>query len=169
MSYFIIIRGPLGVGKTTISKRLADMLGAEYFSIDKIFEEYQLDPSDPELESIPVSSYIKAHDIVLPAAHEALARGQVVIFDSCYYFKEPIEQLIQQLPYDHYIFSLKAPLEVCIDRDSKRDKVYGKEAAEAVHNLVARFDWGNVIDTSKGIDLAVTEILSFLPMHTKKV
>jgi shikimate kinase len=34
MEYFVIIRGPLGVGKTTIAKRLAKQLNAKYISID---------------------------------------------------------------------------------------------------------------------------------------
>ncbi|MFA6424034.1 MAG: AAA family ATPase [Candidatus Magasanikbacteria bacterium] len=163
MSYFIIIRGPLGVGKSAISKKLAEILHAEYISIDKILEQYQLDPADPNQESIPLSSYIKAQEIVLPIAQGALEREQIVIFDSCFYFKEEIEQLIQTLPYDHYVFTLKAPLDVCIDRDSKRDKVYGKEAAEAVHNMVSRFDYGNVIDVNRNIDFVVEEILSIIP------
>jgi len=43
MSYFIIIRGPAGVGKTTIAKKLAARLGETYISFDKIMREKGLD------------------------------------------------------------------------------------------------------------------------------
>jgi len=36
MSYYVIIRGPLGVGKTTISRSLAKSIGAMVVSIDQI-------------------------------------------------------------------------------------------------------------------------------------
>jgi len=36
MSYLVIIRGPLGVGKTTIAKKLTVRLEGKYFSVDKI-------------------------------------------------------------------------------------------------------------------------------------
>ena len=37
MEYYIIIRGPLGCGKSTISKALAKRLKAEHFAVDRIF------------------------------------------------------------------------------------------------------------------------------------
>ena len=39
MKQGILIRGPLGIGKTTIAKLLAKKLGAERFHIDKVLEE----------------------------------------------------------------------------------------------------------------------------------
>ncbi len=39
MSFYIIIRGPLGCGKSTIAKALSKKLNAKYFAIDKILEE----------------------------------------------------------------------------------------------------------------------------------
>ena len=42
MSYYIIIRGPLGCGKSTISSLLAKKLDAEHISVDIILEENNL-------------------------------------------------------------------------------------------------------------------------------
>ena len=47
-SYFIIVRGPLGVGKSTIAKRLAKALKAEYISIDSALEKYDLAKTDSD-------------------------------------------------------------------------------------------------------------------------
>lgn len=162
-SYFIIIRGPLGCGKSTIAEKLSKVLNAEHISIDKVFEEHGLDKTDSEAECIPSENFIKANEIILPDAKNKLQNGRVVIFDACFYHKEPIEDLIQKLSFPHFIFTLKAPVEVCIDRDSKRDKVYGEDAARAVHTLVSRLDCGVVINATKPLDKIIEEILSYLP------
>ncbi len=123
MSYFIIIRGPLGCGKSTIAKRLAKILNAAYVSIDDILEKAGLDEINSKIGCVPEENFIKANKMVIPRASEALSRGRVVIFDACFYHKGPIEQLIRELNYPHYAFTLKAPLEVCIERDRKRKKI----------------------------------------------
>jgi len=43
MSYYIIIRGPLAVGKSTIAKKLAEILKADYVPFDDLLHEYGLD------------------------------------------------------------------------------------------------------------------------------
>ena len=39
LSYVVIVRGPLGVGKSTVTRRLALQLGAQSISIDVILDE----------------------------------------------------------------------------------------------------------------------------------
>jgi len=163
MTYFIIIRGPLGCGKTTIVKRLTKILNAEHISIDKVLEEHDLDNIDSELECIPVENFIKANEIVLPRVKEKLKLGKIVIFDACFYYKESIENLIENLAYSHYTFTLKAPVEVCMERDNKRSKSYGENAVKTVHKLVSRFDYGIIIDGTKSSEECIKEILSYLP------
>jgi len=164
MSYYIIIRGPLGIGKSTIAQGLAKILHAEYVPIDSILEKHSLDAIDKGAKCIPARNFIKADEIILPSIKEKLKIGKKVIFDACFYHKEHIEHIIKNLPYPHYVFTLKAPLEVCIKRDSKRKKTHGKDAATAVHHLVSRFDYGIVIDTNKkNLKQTIEEILSHLP------
>lgn len=164
MGFFVIIRGPLGVGKTAIAKRLARALGAEYVPIDSVLEKYGLEKADANAGCIPASNFIKMDDIILPEIEEKIRGGKNAVFDACFYHIEHIEHMIQRLPYQHYVFSLKAPLQVCIDRDSRRGKTYGKEAAAAVYRLVSRFDYGIPINVSrKSINQSVKEILSHLP------
>ena len=119
MAYYILIRGALGVGKTTIARKLADNLDGEYISIDKTLKENNLDIVKGE-ECIPADRFIKANEIVLPKAKEKLSKGKIVIFDGAFYNKEQIKHLIQNLSEQHYVFTLKAPIKVCIERDSKR-------------------------------------------------
>lgn len=160
MTYYIIIRGPLGVGKSTIAQKLAKQLNAEYISMDKVLEENGLDRADDNF--IP-DDFIKADNIVLPKVKEDLKKGKITIFDGCFYFKEQIEHLEKNIPAKGYIFDLKAPLKTCIERDSKRPRVYGKDAAEAVYKLVSKFAYGIPINTQgKSADEVVSEILEHI-------
>ena len=152
---YIIIRGPLGIGKTTIAKKLAEKLKAEYISIDEILHENDLDKI--EGECIPLNNFIKANEIALPQ----IEKGKTYIIDGNFYHKEQLEHLLKNLPGKHYVFTLKAPVEACIERDAQREKTYGEEAARAVHCLVLRFDYGIIIDTeSKSAEEVTEELIS---------
>lgn len=165
MSYFVIIRGPLGVGKSTISQKLADKLGGRYVSIDKLLEDNKLDRMPPDAECIPAENFIKVDDMILPSASETLKQGKPVVFDACFYHKEHVQHLIDNLPFKHFVFTLKASLETCIDRDSKRSKTHGKDAACAVHYLVSRFDHGTIISTDgKTEEETLEEVLKHIKL-----
>ena len=160
MSKLIIIRGPLGIGKTTIAKKLAEELSAKYISIDKILEESGLDKED---NNFTPDDFIKANKIVLPSIKENLQKGKIIILDGCFYFKEQIEHLEKNLPFKSYIFTLKAPIEVCIERDKKRKKVYGEKEAREVYKLVSKFDCGIIINTENmSVNQVIKEIKDFL-------
>lgn len=163
MVYFIIIRGPLGCGKSTISKNIVKALKAVYISVDEVLAENGLDDIDSKIGCIPAENFSRANQIMIPEARKNLDGGRIVIFDSCFYHKESIDNLISGLPYKNYVFTLKAPLEVCIERDRNRPKPYGKMEVAQVFKLVSRFDYGTVIDISKPIKKILEEILSYLP------
>lgn len=146
MSYCIVIRGPLGVGKTTVAQALAARLGAITISIDQVLADNDLEQSDGE--GIRVESFVRANELVLPAVHAALDAGQPVIFDGNFYHQEPITHLEERLAAPVHVFTLQAPLSTCIDRDSGRQRVYGVGAATAVYNMVARVNCGIGIDTT---------------------
>lgn len=164
MSYFIIIRGPLGCGKTTISQQLAQNLNGKHIAIDEVLKENKLDKISADAPCIPVENFIKVNEIAILLAKEYLKnnKNNIVIFDGCFYHKEVIDHLIEKLQFPNYVFTLKAPLEICIKRDAKRDKVYGEDAAKAVYSLASQFDYGTVIDASKNVGMTVNEILSYL-------
>ena len=153
-AFYIIIRGPLGIGKSTIAKELTKKLKATYISFDKVLEENGIDRGD---DNFTPEDFIKANNIVLPIIKKDLSEGKIVILDGCFYFKEQIQYLEENISEKGYIFSLKAPLAVCIERDSKRKRVYGKQAAIEVHALVSKFDHGFIINTEGKTEQQVTE------------
>lgn len=167
MSYFVIIRGPLGVGKSTIAKKLASYFDGEYVDIDNILKKNGLDIIDKNEGCIPVLNFIKADQLVLSDLKNSLDKGKIVIFDACFYHKGHIKDLIKNLPFQHYAFTLKAPVEICIKRDSERNLSYGDGAVMAVHNLVSKFDYGTIINTdNKTSDETFEEITTHLPNLT---
>ncbi len=163
MSFFVIIRGPLASGKSTIATELAHRLNGAYLAIDPVLEQYELDKVPPDAECIPAENFIKANDVLLSDALRDLKAGKPVVFDACFYHREVIDDLTARIPYEGYVFTLKAPLEVCIERDRKRKKSHGPDAAGAVHSLVSRFDLGTPIDGTKPVDESIETILSRLP------
>lgn len=163
MSYFIVIHGPLGSGKSTIARELAHRLNAERVQIDDILSEHKLDLHEDYEASIPAKNFIKAIDIVLPHVKSLLSERKIVIFDGCFYHKEVMDHLIENLPYPHYLFTLKAPLEVCIERDQHRPKTLGEDAAQAVYSLTSQLDFGAIIDTTQPLEGSLNRILTELP------
>ena len=168
MSYYLLIRGPLGIGKTTISKILSKKLKAEYFSMDKILADNKLDNRGDE-SCIPARNFVKANEIILPEIKKYLEKGTIVVLDGCFYHKEQISHLEKNLKFKQLVFDLKAPIEICIERDSKRHKVYGEGAAYAVYNLVSKFNYGAPINTEgKTSKQVVANILTYLPEQKPK-
>ena len=161
MAYFIIVRGPLGVGKSTVSGKLAKILHAEYVSVDRVLEKRGLAKTDSDYTP---GDFIKANEYILPGMGTKLRKGKIVVFDGAFYFRKQIGHLIQNLNFPSFVFTLTAPLKVCVERDRKRKNSYGKEATTAVYKLVSRFDYGIAIDTNKkDVNKTVREILSYLP------
>ncbi|MFZ5364335.1 MAG: AAA family ATPase [Patescibacteria group bacterium] len=161
MSYYIIIRGPLGCGKSTVSKKLAERLGAEYFEVDRILDEHNLE-KDIEDGYISQKSFIKANEIIAIQARSLLENGKKAIFDGNFCWKSQIDDLIKRLDFLYHVFTLRVPLEVCLERDRTREKSLGEDATRAVYKKSTEFDYGTVIDTTKPLDKVVDEIISHL-------
>jgi len=157
MSFYLLIRGPLGVGKSTVSERLAKKIGAQHISIDRILDERGL------WEEGRVSEFLKANEFAGKEARDLLNTGTPVIIDGNFYWESQIDDLIDRLDFPHYLFTLKAPLSVCIARDGRRTPPHGAEAAQEVYTKSTRFTRGVSIDATRSADDVVEDILSRLP------
>ncbi|MBT3349533.1 AAA family ATPase [bacterium] len=162
MSYFLIVRGPLGSGKSTICAALAQKIQGELFSIDKLLDENFL-TEEKEDGYISQKSFLKANEITHDTAEKSLKSGTPVIFDGNFYWKSQIENLVQTLPFPHFIFTLKVPLKTCIERDKNREISHGEIAATVVYKKSTEFEFGNSIDATKSLENCVEEILEILP------
>jgi adenylate kinase family enzyme len=157
--YYIIIRGPLGIGKSTIAERLSKELNAEHIEIDRVLDEFK---KEWEEGYISQKSFIKANGIAARRAKALLDRKRPVIFDGNFYHMSQIEDLIGRLDYPHHVFTLTAPLKVCIERDSKRSKTHGRDAAKVVYRKSTEFRYGTDVDATKPVAKIIKEMVSNL-------
>lgn len=163
MVFYIIVRGPLGVGKSTVAERLAKEIEGELISIDRLLDEHGL------WEAGRLSEFLQANAIAAERAQGCLEKGTPVIFDGNFYWKTQIEDLVHRLDYRHYIFTLKAPLRVCIERDRRRDRPHGRAAAREVYVKSTKFGYGIGLDATRPIASILRAITSRLsPEPVKK-
>jgi adenylate kinase family enzyme len=157
MSYYIIIRGPLGIGKSTIAEALAKDINARYIAIDRIVDNPRLITQETEEGYISQKNFIQANGIAVERVKKDLENKKSVVFDGNFYWKSQIDNLINRLDYPHHVFTLKASLKTCIERDNKRIKTHGKDAAEAIYRKSTSFEYGEVIDTENKTEKEVVE------------
>lgn len=161
----IIIRGPLGVGKSTISMQLATMLSGLHIPLDDVVDRLGLDRVPPDAECIPAENFLTALKNVLPQIEQAMAQGKSAIVDACFYHQEMIVFLENHFPGKTVIVTLDSPIDVCIARDRGRSKSYGEDAARAVHSLVSRFSAGIRIDATQPKEATIAKIIALLSEH----
>ena len=156
MSYYIIIRGPAGVGKSTVSRLLSEKIGAEAVNFDKIMDDLGMDYVPGE-KWIPLDKFLKADDAMLPKFQDELEKGNRLILDGNFYHMEQIEDITSKLHFPHVVFTLKADLKSCIERDKSRNNGLGEKAIGDVFKLVSAFDYGICIDTGNKSPLQIVK------------
>ena len=162
MSYLILIRGPAGVGKTTIAKLLAKELSTECIHIDKVLKKHGLEYIKDE-KWVPPENFLKVNGIIESDTKKKLKGGKIVIIEGNFYQKEVIEDILKKIKCEHYFFDLKADVKECIERDKTRKSI-GPDSIKAVHDLVSEFEHGQLIDTAgKTAKEVIKEIISYLP------
>ena len=146
----MVIRGPLGSGKSTLSLRLSKRVGGVYISIDRILEENGLEEWHEGY--ISERSFLRANDFAVRLAQPSLRRGIPVVIDGNFYWQRVVEDLLGRLAYPHVVFTLELPLSFCIARDAGRVPSYGREATKAVFDKTTTFDVGELVDATGTVD-----------------
>ena len=144
MKQLVVIRGPLGVGKTTVAREVASVLGGTYLSVDEILHANGLDVVEGD---IPLENFLRANQILLSMIADAFSQGWPAIVDGNFYHRAQVEDLLSHISDPCEVFTLKATLQTCIARDRSRIIRYVEEATAAVFQLVSAFDYGHVINT----------------------
>ncbi len=159
MNTLTIIRGPLGVGKTTIAKRLAEIHSVEYISVDEVLDQLHLDTTN----GIPVEHFLKANKVIV---NQIRQHNTPTIVDGNFYYQKQLDDLIRQFPNDHIIITLTCDIESCIQRDAERKKSYGEDATRYVYDMVMRVKTTNLFDTT---NLKTDDVIHKLcPLLSKK-
>ena len=148
-AFFVIIRGPLGAGKTTISKELARDYNAHHISIDEILEKFNLE--EWEDGYISEMSFLRVNEIAAKESMMQLENGLPVIFDGNFYYKSVILDLIGRLKeFEGIVITLAVPLEVCMRRDASRRSSLGENETRMVHKKSTEFNFGIEVNADRG-------------------
>lgn len=120
---------------------------------------------DMEDGFISQKNFFKANEIIFSEVKKILSKGNSVIIEGNFYWKSQLEDIIDKLNYPHYIFTLSAPLDVCIERDSIRNISHGAIAAKEVYVKSTEFSYGQIIDVTKKIDNIISEIKLYMSQN----
>ncbi len=117
--FVIVIAGPPGVGKTTISKMLSGYFNCAYISEDEeakdVFPETYIHiEDDPDTLKI-------AESVLLQKAKKIFDSGESVVIDRVNLGKEFIEETKKAFHSHLMIIVLWSPVETIIERDNKRE------------------------------------------------
>jgi tRNA uridine 5-carbamoylmethylation protein Kti12 len=155
-----VVRGPLGIGKTTVAKRLARSLRGRYISVDAILEEFDLEEWSEGY--ISEASFLRTNPFVVERATPHLANGTPVVVDGNFYWESQVSDLCGRIPYPSTVFTLKGSLELCIFRDAHRKRSFGEDSARDVYAKVVSFECGIPVDATRPLPAIVEELRSRL-------
>ena len=157
-AFYIVLRGPLGVGKSTVASALARRARADVISIDRLVD------SLPDLEwkrgYISLGSFLRTSRLAVARARPLLDKGRTVIFDGNFYWRTQIRDLERQLPYPHLVCTLSGSISLCLARDAMRQRPYGAVAVHAVHRRTMSFSYGTRFDARPPVGAIVARILA---------
>ncbi len=130
--HFHMLVGIPGSGKTTNGKYIANAIGnSVHISSDSIREELY---GDPSIQGEPSEVFSLMHERTL----EALSKGVNVVYDATNVTRRDRASILSKLPTYVYVGCtvVWAPIEMCIERDAKRERSVGKDV---IDKMVKRF------------------------------
>lgn len=160
MPLLIILRGPAGIGKSTIASQLKEKIrNAVHLDIDSFKHIISL-KSSSERSKI-------AHNVGTTFTKELLENNFNVIAEEIFradYYNE-VKLLADGLKCERLTVFLTAPLEVLIKRDQERKyKTKGAEVITSLYNEIKYIDEDLNIDAVKNnTDEVITQILAKVP------
>lgn len=156
-NYCIVIRGPAGVGKSTISKIIAKELSAKYISIDKVLADLKLDKVVGD--GIPAKNFLVANKEISSLVNTELGKNKSVVIDGCFYRISQITDLKKRFSKNLHVFTLIASQKTCLIRNKTRKNPMPDSAIIDVYRLVSKFNVGHRISVeSKSAKAAVRAV-----------
>lgn len=149
MKDVIILRGPVGVGKSTISRIIQQKLGSKWCVINVDELKYPI-PLLPDKSNRPERSQI-AHEVSNFYAREMHRYGYHVVLEEMY--KKPKNDSVVNYMKENSISYLKvflsAPVEATIERNNNRSKVINEAEVRRHYTEIEAYTDDFVIDTTK--------------------
>ncbi len=156
---YILIRGSIGVGKTTIATLLEKKISEENYHA----KLWSLDKFKNENVSKDVTYYAKrrAIELLTPIVNSSIDKNNVPLIEGVLYEQDLFLYLINNVYGKALKVKLTAPLELCIKRDSIRAYPRGVYRVTRTWNLLQNVhgDDYEVNAGNKNIEEIVNEII----------
>lgn len=154
-SKIIILRGPAGVGKSTLAALLKERLGDKWahLDIDKLKHVISKDSGD-------IRSRI-AHDVGIYFIEQLLANNLNIIIEEIFreeYYKKVLGLLKAHQAVIHKYF-LAADVDTLMKRNNGRAKVKDAATIQKLHKEIRPFDGESIIDTATHSTAQAAELI----------
>lgn len=156
---YMIIRGPIGAGKTSVAERLSNVIAADHHTFFVEFDLFRrkLGIGDPIYKNRNRGTVLLAKRM-----NELMEDGFLPVVEGVFY-ESNISYLINNVRGSGFLLKLMAPLDVCIERDKERIYSRGIERVVPVWNILQDPMVGElVIDTN---DRAIDEVVADIYAH----
>jgi len=144
----VVLRGPAGVGKSTISRIIQDKLGKSWAIID--VDKLKILPLKDDHSNRPERSEI-AHETSHYLAKLIYDRGYDIIIEEMY--KQRFNDSLVEFLHDNHMRYLKvflaAPVDMVIDRSNRREKDVPEAEIRRHYSEIVPYPDDLVIDTDK--------------------
>ena len=167
MNIIVVLRGPAGVGKSTISRLIQEKLGNNWtvLDVDK-FKHYM--PLKEGQSNRAERSRI-AHDTSKYFAKEMYQKGYDVIMEEMYKkpYNDSLVEFLQQNHMQNVKVFLWAPVATVISRNAAREKTPPEEEIRRHFSEIEPYSDDLVIDTTKySSDEAANIIIAEINKHS---
>jgi predicted kinase len=156
--FAVVIRGPLGIGKTTVAKRLARSLRGGWISVDAVLEEEDLEQWEDGY--ISETSFLRSNAFVVERATPWWAKDAPVVVDGNFYWASQVEDLTRRWSVPWVVFTLRAPRSTCLERDAHRKRPLGEESVRDVFAKVVSFESGIPVDATRPLPAIVADLMA---------
>jgi predicted kinase len=163
MNIVIVLRGPAGVGKTSIAQILQKRLGVNWVIIDVDRLKYYMQLKPGESNRAERSNI--AHNVSRFFAKQAYDRGYNVVLEEMYKkaFNDSLVEYLKDNGMKYLKVFLAAPEDVIADRANNREKHKPEDEIRRHYKEIMPYEDDFVIDTTKysaeeSADLIISQV-----------
>ena len=149
MNKVVILRGPSGVGKSTISRHIQDKLGVNWTAIDVDKLKHYMPMKEGQSNRAERSRI--AHDVSKFFAKAMYDKGYDVILEEMYKkdYNDSLIEFLKNHDMQYLKVFLSAPVELVVERAQAREKEVSDDEIRRHFSEIEVYDDDFVIDTAK--------------------
>lgn len=159
MNCVVVLRGPSGVGKSTISKAIRRKLAVNWAIIDvDKFKHYM---PMKEGQTNRAERTLIAHDVSNYFLSQMYSKGYNVVMEEMYkkQYNDKLVSFMHDNRISYFKVFLSAPVDLVVERAQKREKVVADDEIRRHYGEVERYDDDYEIDSTKYSSEEIADII----------